>query len=302
VRIGADWSKTSNLELAGIFDYRTLRGRLELGRDLGSRMEVRALGEYRRKEAFDSGVESYDERAGEIEMNGDPRDGDRLDTDVRFEDRTYRSDQLGIPSSDIGTASARYELRASEVFRPHVDTSFEKQNYRGESGIFQDNQSWKAELGTDILLNKLSHHAVEDTLSGLLAADWRLRIGGTTEIFRASSVDADSASFLPAFNSFGGVAGIAREGGDSFWFDLRVEAGRRVYRDHLDTLHLVFEGLNLSLASSDYTYLGASFLCEWNPVQWLRAEAFVQWDDEVHDSSQDDFRLWIANLSLTYPF
>jgi hypothetical protein len=302
VRIGAEWSRTSNADLAQIFDYRTLRGHVQLSRDIGSRMEIRTLGGYRHKDAYSSDIGTYDEGTGEIELSGEPRTGDRLDATAEVEDRSYRSDRLGVPSSVLATFTSRYELRASDPLHPYLDSTIEAQNYRGESGIFQDHHSWKAEVGTDIFLSRLRRPAVGDTLIDGLPTDWRLRIGGTTEIFRASSVDADSASFLPAFNSFGGVMGIAREGGESFWFDLSVEAGRRVYRDHVDTLHLVFEGLNLSLASSDYTYLSASLLAQWTPVHWLRAEAFVQLDDERHDQKQDNFRLWIANLSLTYPF
>ena len=53
---------------------------------------------------------------------------------------------------------------------------------------------------------------------------------------------------------------------------------------------------------SDYAYIRATVLMEWKPVSWLRAEAFVQWDEELHRRSSDDFRLWILNASLAYPF
>lgn len=301
IRLGTDWSRTTNRDLAGIFDFRTFRGHLQLRRDLGPRIDLRALGGYRRKDSFGgSRIGSYDSGIGEIEADGDVREHDHIDAVARIEDRTYKKNHAGIPSSIQTNLSARYDLHASRVFRPYVEQGIELEDYRTESGIFQDHQSWTTEAGTDLFVRRLQ--AEEGSIEAELAPDWRLRFGGKSEIFRASAEDADSIAFLPAFNSLGVVTGIAREGGDSFWCDLTFEAGRRLYRSHSSTQQLVFEGLNLSLASSDYTYLSASVMAQWTPVPWIRAEAFVQWDDERHDRPQDNYRLWIANVSLTYPF
>lgn len=300
LRVGADWSQTSNPDLSGIFDYRILKGDVQVDRSIGGRFDVRALAGYRHKEA--DKPRTYDEKIGEIEANGEPRSGDRFDATVTIEDRDYRENGAVIPSFVLGTIAARYDLRLSDPVRPYLDQTLEAQSFHQNSGIFQDYQRWQVETGTDIFLNRLGHGVPDEGSMGLLSADWRVRVGATAEIFRASSVDADSASFLPAYDSIGGVVGIAREGGENLWLDLGFRAGRRIYRTHPEALHLVYEGLNLSLASSDYTYMSASVLLQWNPIHWLRADAFMQWDDEVHDLKQDNFRLWIANISLTHPF
>ena len=301
IRLRGDWSRTSNRDLAGIFDYRTFRGHLQLRRDFGRRIELRALGGYRRKSSFGgSRIGSYDSRIGELEADGNVREHDHIEAVVRIEDRSYMRDRSGIPSSILTNLSARYDLQASGAVRPYMEQGLELQNYRIESGIFQDHQSWTTEAGTDLFIRR--PQADDDSIGVDLAPDWRLRLGGRSEIFRASAVDADSIAFLPAFDSFGVVTGLAREGGDFFWCDLTFEVGRRLYRDHSSAQQLVFEGLNLSLASSDYTYLNASAMVQWTPVPWIRAEAIVQWDDERHDRPQDNFRIWIANLSLTHPF
>jgi hypothetical protein len=181
-----------------------------------------------------------------------------------------------------------------------MEHGFAWQDYRGPSEIFQDHHEWKGEIGTDLFWNALRDHGT----SGDEApdADIRFRAGGQYEIFRCGPSASDTLSVDATFDSYGGILGVAREGSDEFWFDLRVEAGRRAYRNGSGTGSLVFEGLNLSLASSDYTYVQSSLLLEWTPIPWVRTEAFLQWDEELHDVSTDDFRLWMISLSVSHPF
>jgi hypothetical protein len=304
IRLDGEWSRTSNRSYAEIFDYRSFRGQLQIRADLTPRIELRSLGAYRHKDAYHSRIGSFSESAGEFEISGEARDRDHFELSTRIENRSYLQEPSGIPSSLLSETNARYQLRASRVFGPYLEQTLETQRYGEQSGIFQDHWRWTGEAGTDVYQNRSSvpSDTSQEVLRIMDDGTWRVRIGAHGETFHANSTDADSLVFLPSFDSLGGVLGIAREATDALWCDLKLEAGRRHYREHVGSQHLVFEGLDFSLASSDYTYLSASAIAQWTPVAWIRVEAFLQWDDEIHDDRQDDFRLWIANLSLTYPF
>jgi hypothetical protein len=300
LRLAADWSHTDRKELAPILESRALRGHLQLRHDLGSSGEIRGLAGFRHKDALGSTVGTYDAWFGELETDAGSGTRQRIDILSRVEDRTYVADTLGIPSSRIYELSTRYERRLAPAARPYVEQEFEWQDYRGPSEIFRDHRQWKFEAGTDIFRNALrdSGDGVEDGLH----PDFRMRLGGQFELFRSDQAESDSLSFDSTYDSYGAILGLAREGSESFWFDVGLRAGRREYRNGPGSAGLVFEGLNLSLASSDYTYLRASLLLEWIPESWIRTEALLQWDEELHDKSEDDFRLWIVNISVTHPF
>ncbi len=300
LRLAADWSHTSEKDLAPILESRILRGHAEVRRRFGEDLDLRGQAGYRHKDALGSRVGSYRAWAGEVESSGRARRNDRFSLLVRAEKREYAADTLGIPSSWLSEAAMRYELPAGSPIRPYTKHDFEWQDYRELSEIFQDHREWKGEIGTDVFWGALLGRrgaAYADP-----GPDIRFRAGGQYEIFRADRPAADSTSVDTSFDRYGGIVGIAREGSDSFWFDMEIEAGRREYRNGSGSDGLVFEGLNFSLASSDYTYLHSSLVLEWAPVPWVRTEAFLQWDEELHDLAADDFRLWMINFSVSHPF
>ncbi len=300
LRLGADWSHSTNDTLAAIFEYRVLRAQMQLRRDLARDLELRTLFGYRHKDAFRSTTGSYDSRYAEVEMNGSSRDHGRLDALLRYEDRSYATDTLGIPSSREYAGEVRYERRTGPALRPYTEHRYEWQDYDRSSGIFQDHRQWKGEIGTDLFWSGLrgGSRGAQD----LLTPDWRIRLGAQAEVFRVGRGDQDSLSFTTSYDRFGGLFGISLEGNDVLWLDLSMEIGHRDYRGQGAGGSLTFEGLNFSLASSDFTYLRASAVAQWTPVPWLRQEVFLHWDEELHEKSSDDFRLWILNISLTHPF
>jgi hypothetical protein len=300
VRLGADWSSSAEDTLAAIFDYRSLRGHLQLRRDLTSRIELRALVGNRRKDAFRSASGSYDSWFTEWEVGGLLHERGPFDFTVRAEERSYR-EEGGIPSSREVVAEGRYELSAGRSARPYCRQRFEWQDYEESTDIFEDHWSWAGELGTDLFWRGRPE---TDPLLGLIDNEHaRFRVGGKVEVHRAESdAPSDSLSLPSTYDSFGAVLGVAREGFESFWADLTLEAGYRDYRREDDSGSFVFDGLNLSFTTSDYVYLRATLLMEWTVTPWLRADAFLQWDEELHRQDANDFRLWILNASLTYPF
>jgi hypothetical protein len=300
VRVAADWSHTNKKELAPILESRVLRGHLQLRRAFGLDREVRGLAGYRHKSALGSSTGSYDAWFGEIETDAGIGSRQRFGASGRVEDRAYEADTLGIPSSRLYEVAGRYQGRLTPAARPFLQQEFEWQDYRGPSEIFLDHRQWKAETGADFSLSAWRGRG--DEQDGILRPDFKIRLGGQYELFRSTRSESDSLSFDSTYDSYGAIAGLAREGSDAFWFDLDLGAGRREYRNGSGSAGLVFEGLNLSLASSDYTYLRASLLLDWAPSSWIRTEALLQWDQELHDRGEDDFRLWIVNLSVTHPF
>jgi hypothetical protein len=299
LRFASDWSHTDRKELAPILESRSYRGQLELRRAIGWTAEIRGLAGARHKDALASRVGSYDSWFGQIESDVGMGTQRRLELLGRIEDRTYVADTLGIPSSRGYELSGRYE-HGLEVIDPYVQQELDWQDYRGPSEIFQDHRLWKSEIGVDMFENALLGRSEETT--PVLRPDVRLRIGGEYTLFQSDRAETDSLSFDSTYDSYGGILGLAREGSETFWFDLDLGAGRREYRNGAGSQGLVFEGLNLSLSSSDYTYLRASLLLDWVPMTRIRAEALAQWEQELHDRSEDDFRLLIFNVSLTYRF
>lgn len=300
LRLAADWSHTEEKDLAPIIESRVLRGHAELRRAVGREFELRGQLGFRHKDALGSRIGSYGAWIGEAEAGGPMWWNDRVLLLLRTENRRHAADTLGIPSSQLTEVTARYELPRTASARPYMEHGFEWQDYRGPSEVFQDHHGWKGEIGTDLFWSALwGHRTSGDEDPG---TDIRFRAGGQYEIFRSVASASDTLSVDATFDSYGGIVGVAREGSDDFWFDLQVEAGRRMYRNGSRTGSLVFEGLNLSLASSDYTYLHSSLLLEWAPKPWVTTEAFLQWDEELHHLRTDDFRLWMISLSVSHPF
>lgn len=301
IQLAADWSETEEGDLAAVFNYRTLRSQLELRRDLGSSLQIRGAGGWRDKTAMRSSVSSYSAGWGEVELSGSTLLGTRGDLSLRIEDRSYSAagDSAGVPSSLEYSGDGSLERRLNRWLRPYARQRVEIEDYEETRGIFQDHRSWEAEVGTDLYPWE---RASSDTAAfSLYSSSWRIRLGGVYEIFRVDE-DEDLLSFDATFDRFGGVVGLAREGAGSIWFDWSVESGRREYRNSSEGETLVFEGLNLSLASSDFTYLRTTLIAQWAPAVPLRTEVFLQWDAEYHDRSADDFHLWIVNVAVTRPF
>ncbi len=296
--VAADWSRTDHSDLAAIFDYRTVRGHAELRGDLGSSFELRGAGGYRDKTATSSSVGSYGAGWGELELTGSSLAGHRGSLSLRIEDRSYASDTTGVPSSVELSCDGRYSRRLTDRLRPYLQQRFERETYDRPEGIFQDHDAWEAEIGADFF----PRGAADADLAAMDAGSWRLRIGGAYEIFRTEEIGEDLIAFDSTFDSFGGLLGLAREGGSRLWFDFTLESGRREYRNSGESGSFVFEGLNLSLASSDYTYVSTTLIAQWSPSSAIRTEAFLEWDGEYHDRSQDDFHIWIINVAVTRPF
>jgi hypothetical protein len=299
VRVGAEWSEAAKDSLAALLDTRTLRGHVQVRRPLTSLLDMRALAGVRSKTALRSKTGSYDMGIAELEAQGSLRANDQLEALGRFERRSYRADSSAVPSSDTWSFDGRYSFHLTRAWQPYVDLRLERQDYDSTTSVFQDHRLATAELGTSLSLSRLREEGAD---LDPFRAEWKLRVGGRAERQRSEAPAGDSLAVATTYDSFGGLLGFAREGVEGFWFDVAFEVGRRDYQGAGGSSNLVFEGLNFSLSSSDYTYFRTTLLTQWSPVRWLRMETFLEWDEERHERSADDFRLWIVNASLTVPF
>lgn len=292
-RLTGEWSTASADSFAALFDYRSLRGEAQLRRDLSERFDLRILGGAQRRVATNASTGSFRERYAELGVNGHLRTSDRLETTLRLENRDYDHESLGIPSSDARSALVRYERRVTSRVRPFVETLGEMQDYARASAVFQDHRLLTSQAGADWSLRP---HDEPDGLAG-----YRLRTAVTGEWFRSDTVVQDSLTFSTNYDMVGVLAGIATEALGDVWFDISLSAGVRNYLA-TPASQLTFEGWNFSLSASDFVFARLSGLVQWSPVTWLRHDLFFQWDEEIHDPRSDDFRLWILNLTVTYPF
>jgi len=301
VRAGADWSRPEGDTLVSLFDYRILRAQAELQKSFEPRSDLRLRGQasFRRKESFGSGSGSYSSRSAEIEAGGIPRPGDRLELLLRLEGRDYIDRESGIPSSIERAVQARYELRERAAARPYLEQRIEWQDYDRSSGIFQDSRSWGGEIGIDLLAGRFGGRAARGGRDS--GPEWRTRLAVSFDLQTPDDDSSDSLSAGADYGEYGGILGIVREGGERFWLDLSIGAGRRDYARGGGTT-LAFEGLNFSLATTDYDYVRASLIAQWTPIARIEQEIFVQWDEEVHDAKEDDFRLWIVSYSIARRF
>jgi len=82
------------------------------------------------------------------------------------------------------------------------------------------------------------------------------------------------------------------------WLDIVAEGGRRDYRDGKDALGFDFEGLSLSLAQSDYSYLSGSIIGGGRIARGIEWQIYASLDAEWHKASVDDARLFAVDLTL----
>lgn len=103
------------------------------------------------------------------------------------------------------------------------------------------------------------------------------------------------------YHAFGARFESALRAGERWgeaWVDLTVEGGRRDYRDGRDALGFDFEGLSLSLAQSDYTYLSGSVIGGGGIGHGFEWRLFASLDSEWHAVSADDAHLFSLDLTL----
>ncbi|MEZ4651277.1 MAG: hypothetical protein R3E97_21295 [Candidatus Eisenbacteria bacterium] len=116
------------------------------------------------------------------------------------------------------------------------------------------------------------------------------------------SGNVGESSDLGDYAEVAATGAVGRQGGERLWLDLSVDLGRRDYVRAGSSTDLVFEGFDFSLSGSDYTFLELSVLGEVGLPGALSFEVFGQYEDQWHDESADDFRLWILTASLTRKF
>ncbi len=285
------WAGEDSLRV--LYDYRLFRPSVELGRRSRYTGDLTARTGVGRKWTRRDARGAYDGAWVEAEWMRWIGFANHAGLLVRHESRSYaRSDSL-TPSHRESRIEGRMEVSAPWRLRTSLHPRWSRTLYEFDSQVFQDNRSGEVLLRMEASLRDLAGRG--DVLPGP-EPDWNVSLGSRLGIRRSDRRhDSD-------YMSAGGLFGLSRDAGGRFWFDLTGEAGRRVYRVSGGSRNLVFEGLNISLSGTDYTYLNGTFIAETRLGAGFRCDIFGMYDQEFHVEPADDFALWSFNVSLTRVF
>jgi hypothetical protein len=213
----------------------------------------------------------------------------RADADWDWGDRMPVSLQYGVARrdyDDAGNLTDSYWEQALDLFASRrLDPSWSTEtrwglrgiDYDGSGSVFQDTRSVEGRLLVERRLG--SDWAVKAGPGGGLL--WERGGGGSyrTGRFRLE------VSYEPL---------------GSFWWHAGGDVGRRDYAEDVEAELLVFEGYNLSLTRSDYTFASLSLLGD-AEIGWggLAVELFLQHDVERHAVPEDDVSLTLWTMRIT---
>jgi len=280
--------------LRDLFAYRLARPSLELRRPFGWAGGASLRAGLGRKWTHGSALGAYQERWGEAEWHHFGSGRRQYELRARTESRRYLRARTVIPSYDEARLEAAATIPLERRFRLHVAPKLFRAAFAADDSlVYRDHVSGELLVRLESGLRdwRGGTPAGEDSL--LDPPDWLVRAGarlGWLRNERVREADHASASF---------VAGCARESLGGFWLDLSGEVGRRDYRRSSGTGTLVFEGLQISIAGTDYTFVSLSLVGQADLGRKLRLEAFGLYDRELHRAAADDFSLWAFTMALT---
>lgn len=291
-----DLSRAQGDSLSRLFDYEVWRPNLELSRAFGWTGYVRTRGGINRRETS-SGSSSYDARYLELGGSFGVRHPWRFE--LRSESRAYDEADSLSPSFHEGRADLYGERQLHPALTAIGELEYQDTQYSIDSSVYRDNRrvDVSARLATDPARWTQPGDAATatgdlDALTALLQPAWTLALGARYVRLRYEETRPDD------FDAWSLLLGLGRDGTASTWFDGTLEWGRRTYRTEQSALDLVFEGLNLNLSGTNYTFVSASVLGEAALYGPLRFTVFSQLDKEFHSDESDDFLLWIVTSSL----
>ncbi len=271
-----------------------MRPGFELARPFGLASECALRGELGRKWTRASARGAYRERRLEAEWTQAFPSGARYDLILRSEDRRYAKSDTLTPSYVEAALDGNLEVPVPLTFRAQFKPSLRRVRYTPpDSLIFRDNWTAEGVLQIEASLARLRGHEEEAAIEG---RDWTWSAGVKGGVLRNRKTrDSDHGTF-------GGILQLARENGDGIWLDLTCEAGRRSYRVSGGSRGLQFEGINIALSGTDYSFVSVSAVAEAPLPRGMRLELFGLADREKHSDRADDFSLWSFTAALVRTF
>jgi hypothetical protein len=314
-RLGAtgerSWAGADSL--SRIFDYTRIRPSLQLRRPLGWTGEVALRAGIGVKSAPDSGSGEYRERWLEGEWTTFSFRGLQAGLRVRSEGRSYSPEVTVLPSYEEFAAEGEMELPVFRRLRLRLAPSLRRVAYASDDSlVFRDNDTGELLVRLEAPLGgggggedgdaRGRDESVETTAEGVgpgsfdLPGAWTLHGGLRYTLLRNERVrDAD-------YRAGSLLLGGGRDATSSWWFDASGEVGRRDYRRSGAGGSLVFEGYDISVTGTDYTFVSFSLLGQLAMPRRLRVDLFGLVDRELHAKEEDDFSLWALTVSLTRGF
>lgn len=293
VKGSAEHSRSGEDSLASLFNYRVLRPSLDLRRPLGQAGDLVLRVGGAKKDTGGRAVGAYTGRWVEAEWIQWGSLDHAWNLRLRSEARGYGTGDTLTPSYDESELEADVELDGPWRLRTRFRPMARRIEYAVDSEIFRDHWAAEGMLRAEASWRELLG---KEDLPDLAAGDWSVSLGGKAGLLQHETRSDSNYHTLSA------LAGVSRDATERVWLDWTCEAGRRTYRVSGGTKGLVFEGLNISLSGTDYTFFSSSVLAEAELWSGLKAEAFGMVDHEVHGESEDDFSLWSFTFSLTRSF
>ncbi len=286
------WAADDSLK--DLFDYRVVRPSFELARPIGWSGQLALRGGLGQRWVVDHALGAYRERWVEGEWSQALRPFDHVGLTVRTERRSYSLSDTLTPSYEETAIEGNAAIPMPFRLRLRLDPEFRRTAYTPEDSlVFRDDWTVEGTVKLEASLDRLRGEDEGEEASG---NDWTLSLGGRFAALRNRTAhDSD-------YDAAGGLLGLTRTSLHGFWIDLTGEAGRRTYRVSGGSHGILFEGINISLSGTDYTYLSSSLLAEAPLKYGLKLELFGLIDQEYHTARSDDFGLWSFTTGLVRSF
>lgn len=276
-----------------LLNYTALRPVIRVARRFGLSSHLSARGGYTRKWRAAGAPGAYGETWAEVAWSGQDLSDRSWELRARSEGRRYEAADSLLPGHfrQVAEANLRTPLWARSFLR--LEPRYEFVSYRQASSYYDDYWS----LGGKAMLER-SLAGVPASLEEDLASppEWIIGLGLGGELVRHRDpqwADAQSVSLLGS---------LRRDAGERFWCDVSAEYGRRNYRRAVLRQGFVLEGRELSVGTTDHSFVDLSAIASWKIGAGISLDVFGLLERELHTIEADDFHLRTLTASMTREF
>jgi len=273
-----DLSQSSDDSTSTIFNYNRARTGLRVRRTWGWGREIGVETQWASKWMQEGATGDYE--SGEVRFDFDWEFDLRTPLSVSYalERRNYTGERTLTDSYWEHDAQLRFTHDFTDRWGFESRAAFRSVDYDSTGSIFFDNRI----LSGQILARRR------------LGSSWTVKLGPG-----GGWLDAPSDAAFGSYRTGHGQLELAFEPIGRLWFHATGRVGRRDYQGEGESQVVSFEGYNLGLTTSDYTFTSLSFLGAAEVTWGIAVEFFLQYDDERHDRPEDDFSLTLLTLRVS---